>query len=149
MKLSKATLSSCCPNADVPSADDACSPNTAAPRERPFANPAWLQGCDGAPTPSERERTPGVPTVPTRGFMCPTSFWPETLLSAARPVERCRARQMSRAKPPGLLVTEPMRIEPKRVGYCGDRALVDRIENEDRLVGSGVGEFVQVVVQFA
>ena len=58
-------------------------------------------------------------------------------------------RQMSRAKPAGLLVTEPMRIEPKRVGYRGDRALVDRIENEDRLVGSGVGEFVQVVVQFA
>ena len=56
---------------------------------------------------------------------------------------------MSRAKLAGLLVTEPMRIEPKRVGYRGDRALVDRIENEDRLVGSGVGEFVQVVVQFA
>jgi hypothetical protein len=56
---------------------------------------------------------------------------------------------MTRAISPGFLVTEPMRIEPKRVGYRGDRALVDRIEDEDRLVGSGVGEFVQVVAQFA
>ena len=74
-------------------------------------------------------------------------------MSSTRPGRNRRrsadVSRMSRAKPPGLLVTEPMRIEPKRVGYHGDRALVDRIENEDRLVGSGVGEFVQVVVQFA
>ena len=56
---------------------------------------------------------------------------------------------MIRARPHGLLVTELMRIEPKCVGYRGDRALVDWIQHEDRLVGSGVGEFVQVVAQFA
>ena len=52
-------------------------------------------------------------------------------------------------RPPGFLVTEPMRIEPKSVGYRCDGALVDRIQHEDRLVGSGVGEFVQVGAQFA
>jgi hypothetical protein len=50
-------------------------------RSRPFALPAWLQGLRyGVPNPSERERTLGVTTVPTRGFICPASFWPEPLL---------------------------------------------------------------------
>ena len=38
-----------------------------ATRSHPFAYPAWLYGLRyGVPNPSERERTLGVPTVPTK-----------------------------------------------------------------------------------
>jgi hypothetical protein len=42
-----------------------------------------------------------------------------------------------------------MAIKRERVGYRGDGALVDRIEHENRFVGSGVGQFVQVGAQVA